>query len=70
MAAIKQHAIVEKKACDGISPYSCLGLVMSHMCCDEMKNILSNTRVSPLGSKGYIIRSRCHKELMWCYEVT
>ena len=31
---------------------------MPHMCC-EMQNKLSNTRVSPLGSMGEIISSRC-----------
>ena len=61
MAAIKQNAIVEKRAVEGMflpffSPYSCFGLnlrymVMPHMCC-EIQNKLSKTRVSPLGSKG------------------
>ena len=45
------------------SPYSFFGLnlrhvVMPHMCC-EMQNKLSKTRVSPFGSKGLIISSRC-----------
>ena len=31
---------------------------MPHMCC-EMQNKLSKTRVSPLGSMGSIISSRC-----------
>ena len=61
MAAITQHAIVEKRAGEGMFflssfPYSCFGLnlrhmVMPHMCC-EMQNKLSKTRVSPLGSMG------------------
>ena len=62
MAAITQHAIVEKRAGEGMffflsfPPYSCFGLnfrhmVMPHMCC-EMQNKLSKTRVSPLGSMG------------------
>ena len=62
MAAIKQHAIVEKRAGEGMfffltfSPYLCFGLnlrqiVMPHMCC-EMQNKLSKTRTSPLGSMG------------------
>ena len=62
MAAINQHAIVEKKACEAMyfsisySPYLCFGLnlshlVMTHMYC-EMQNKLSNTRGSPLGSMG------------------
>ena len=67
MAAITQHAIVKKervKVCFSFfSPYSCFGLnlrhmLMPHMCC-EMQNKLSKTRVSPLGSMGYIISSRC-----------
>ena len=33
-------------------------MVMTHMCC-EMQNKLSKTGVSPLGSMGYIISSRC-----------
>ena len=58
MAAIKQHAIIEKRAGESMfflsfSPYSCFGLnlrhmAMPHMCC-EMQNKLSKTRVSPLG---------------------
>ena len=50
MAAITQHAIVEKRAGEGMfflsfSPYSCFGMnlrhmVMPHMCC-EMQNKLS-----------------------------
>ena len=61
MAAVTQHAIVEKLAGKGMfflyfSPYSGFGLnfrhmVMPHMCC-EMQNKLSKTRVSPLGSMG------------------
>ena len=63
MAAITQHAIVEKSAGEcmlffllSFPPYSCFGLnlrhmVMPHMCC-EMQNKLSKTRVSPLGSMG------------------
>ena len=57
----KQHAIVEKRADEGMfflsfTLYSCFGLnlrhmVMSHMCC-EMQNKLTKTRVSPLGSMG------------------
>ena len=58
MAPITQHAIVEKRAGEGMVfpffPYSCFGLnfrhmVMTHMRC-EMQNKLSKTRVSPLGS--------------------
>ena len=59
MAAITQHAIVEKRADEGmffafLSAHSCFGLnlrhmVMPHMYC-EMQNKLSKTRVSPLGS--------------------
>ena len=60
MAAMKQRAIVEKRAGEGIfplfSPYSCFGLnlrhvVMTHMCC-EMQNKLLNTSVLKLGSMG------------------
>ena len=61
MAAIKQHALVKKRAGEGMfflscSPYSCLGLylrhiVMTHMY-REMQSKLSNTRVLPLGSMG------------------
>ena len=61
MAAITQHAIVEKRAGEGMFfpfffPLLMFGLnlrhmVMPHMCC-EMQNKLSKTRVSPLGSKG------------------
>ena len=59
MLAITQHAIVEKRAGEGMfffPPYSCFGLnlrhmVMPNMCC-EMQNKLSKTRVSPLGSMG------------------
>ena len=52
MAAIKQHAIVEKRAGEGMfflsfSPYSCFGLNLS-----EMQNKLSNSKLSPLGSMG------------------
>ena len=67
MAAINQHATVEKKAGEcmfslSYSPYSSFGLnlrhmVMPHMYC-EMQNKLSNTRGSPLGSMGEIISSR------------
>ena len=68
MAAINQHATVEKKQVNvcfliSYSPYSWFGLnlrhmVMDHMYC-EMQNKLSNTRGSPLGSMGEIISSRC-----------
>ena len=68
MAAINQHATVEKKQVNvcfliSYSPYSWFGLnlrhvVMPHMYC-EMQNKLSNTRASPLGSMGEIISSRC-----------
>ena len=69
MAAINQHATVEKKKQVNVcflisySPYSWFGLnlrhmVMPHMYC-EMQNKLSNTRGSPLGSMGEIISSRC-----------
>ena len=61
MAAITQHAIVEKRAGEGMffpffPPYSCFGLnfrhmVMPNMCC-EMQSKLSKTRVSPMGSMG------------------
>ena len=61
MAAITQHAIVEKERvkvcfCVSFTPYSCFGLnlrymLMPHMCC-EMQNKLLKTRVSPLGSMG------------------
>ena len=61
MEAIKQHAIVEKRAGKGMflhfySPSSCFGMhvrhmVMTQMYC-EMQNKLSNTRGSPLGSIG------------------
>ena len=61
MAAITQHAIVEKRAGEGMIvpfffPYSSFGLnlrhmLRPHMCC-EMQNKLSKTRVSPLGSMG------------------
>ena len=68
MAAINQHATVEKKQVNvsfliSYSPYSWFGLnlrhmVMPHMYC-EMQIKLSNTRGSPLGSMGEIISSRC-----------
>ena len=68
MAAINQHATVEKKQVNvffliSYSPYSWFGLnlrhmVIPHMYC-EMQNKLSNTRGSPLGSMGEIISSRC-----------
>ena len=68
MAAINQHATVEKKQVNvcfliSYSPYSWIGLnlrhmVMPHMYC-EMQNKLANTRGSPLGSMGEIISSRC-----------
>ena len=74
MAAINQHATVEKKqvnVCFLIfySPYSWFGLnlrhmVMPHMYC-EMQNKLSNTRGSPLGSMGEIISSRCPYVLLF-----
>ena len=61
VAAITQHAIVEKRAGEGVvflsfPHYSCFGLnlrhmVMPHMCC-EMQNKLSKSMVSPLGSMG------------------
>ena len=61
MAAITQHAVVEKRADEGMIfpfffPLFMFGLnlrhtVMPHMCC-EMQNKLSETRVSPLGSMG------------------
>ena len=66
MAAIKQHAIVEKervKVCSlSFSPFSCFGLnlrhmVMTHMCC-EMQNKLLKTRVLPSGSVGQIASFR------------
>ena len=68
MAAINQHATVEKKQVNvcflnSYSPCSWFGLnlrhtVVPHMYC-EMQNKLSNTRGSPLGSMGEIISSRC-----------
>ena len=69
MAAINQHATVEKKRvnvcfkCISYSPYSWFGLnsrhmVMTQMYC-EMQNKLSISRGSPLGSMGEIISSRC-----------
>ena len=62
MAAIKQHAIVEKRAGKGLffpyffAPLFMFGLnfrhiVMPHMCF-EMQNKLSKTRVLPLRSMG------------------
>ena len=61
MAAITQHAMVEKRAGEGMlfpffSTYSCFGfnlrhMMMPHMGC-EMQNKLSKTRVSPLGTMG------------------
>ena len=68
MAAINQHATVEKKQVNvcfliSYSPYSWFGLNLRHMVMPqmycEMQNKLSNTRGSPLGSMGEIISSRC-----------
>ena len=68
IAAFILHVIVEKERVEvsfilPFSPYSCFGLNLRHMmmpnmCC-EMQNKLSKTRVSPLGSMGQIICSRC-----------
>ena len=76
MAAINQHATVEKKQVNvcfliSYSPYSWFGLnlrhtVMPHMYCG-MQNKLSNTRGSPLGSMGEIISSRCPIDLKYDY---
>ena len=61
MAAIKQHAIVEKRASEGIFYHLLFSLfmfglnlsymMMAHLYC-EMQNKLSNTRGLPLGSMG------------------
>ena len=61
MAAITQHAIVEKRASEGmVFPFffpllmfwlELKAYAMPHMCC-EMQNKLSKTRVSPLWSMG------------------
>ena len=60
MAAIKQHAIVEKRASEGIFHFlfplfmfieNLRHMVMVHMYC-EMQNKLSNTRDSPFGALG------------------
>ena len=50
MAAITQHAIVEKRVGEGMF-FPFFSHTMPHMCCD-MQNKLSKTRVSPLGSMG------------------
>ena len=68
MAAINQHATVEKKADECMFSQFLFPLfmvwlefkayVMPHMYC-EMQNKLLNTRGSPLGSMGEIISSLC-----------
>ena len=68
MEALTQHAIVEKRAGEGMFfPFffplfmfwlELKAMVMHNMCC-EMQNKLSKTRVSQLGSMGLIISSRC-----------
>ena len=61
MAVIKQHAIVEKRASEGIFYHLLFTLfmfglnlrhmMMVHLYC-EMQNKLSNNKGSPLGSMG------------------
>ena len=68
MAAITHHAIVEKRAGEGMFFPFFFPLFMfwlelkaygdAHMCW-KMQSKLSKTRVSPLGSMGQIISSRC-----------
>ena len=55
MAAITQHAIVEKRACEGMAFPFFFPLFMFWLelkAYGEMQNKLSKTRVSPLGSMG------------------
>ena len=66
MAAINQHATVEKKAGECMFSQFLFPLFMVWLefkaygdAPHEMQNKLSNTRGSPLGSMGEIISSRC-----------
>ena len=53
MAAIKQHAIAEKRASEDMyfffsfSPYSCFGLNLSKLGCKDQESIQSSTTPDP-----------------------